>query len=210
MSHPTTWSWRETEMMKFKWTQSMQKWWQRAVFVCVSMWTGAWLHLENVGAEPLELSSITPSHCPLTRAAKVSWSQRPQHYVWRLATWNPHLACTCGLRRILWEAITWSRVMEQNPDLPLGCGPFLMWGWVSVRVQCGSQKSSTQHCYTATCTTLSRRHTGCICSLIGLLWHLQQDLTLREYDCMVVVSHDGYLTCHSIHFGSGSVRFHRY
>lgn len=63
----------------------------RILCLSVSMWTGAWLHLENVGTKPLELSSITPLLCASTGATKTFWSQRPQSHVWGWTTWNPRL-----------------------------------------------------------------------------------------------------------------------
>lgn len=97
-------------------------------------------------------SSITPSCCPSTAAAKALWSsipesQRPQHHVWGWVTLEPLAStCTCGLQRFLRETITWSQLTEQNPALPLGWGLLMRWGWVSFRVQCESQKSCTPRC----------------------------------------------------------------
>lgn len=119
-------------------------------------------------------------------------------------------ACTCGLRRVLGEGHYIIMGDGAEPRSASRLQFAIMWGWVSFRVRCASQKSSTLLCQTATCTMFSWRDSGCICSLITLLWHLQYDLTVREYDCMVLVSCDGYLIRRNIHFGSVSVRFHRY
>lgn len=173
----------------------------------VSMWTGAWFHLGNVGTEPLELSSITHLCCASNGIAKAFWSQRPQS-----VDEVPEIlfsACTCGLRRVLGEG---HYIITGDGAQPRSTSRLLykiMWGWVSFRVckpKIQHATLSDNHLYHGGCW----RDAGCICRLMTLLWHLQQDLTLREYDCMVLVSRDGYLICHSILFGSISVRFHRY
>lgn len=87
-----------------------QKWWPRACrgggsMLClpVCLWNGAWLHLENVGAEQLEVNFLQHS-----LATSLSYSCQglllPETVAPRVRGELPGSACTCGLRRILGEA----------------------------------------------------------------------------------------------------------
>lgn len=101
----------------------MQRWCQKVAGV--SLWSSAWIHLDNVGTEPLELYSITPSHCPSTTVKLPRPSDPVSLSPWDHSTMcggellgNLTSICTCGLQRVLREAITWSQLTEQEPGSP--------------------------------------------------------------------------------------------
>lgn len=84
---PLNVSCKNTELMKFKWTQSTQRWLHSVVFVSsVNRCMTPPGHC-RCGATGNVPSSITSSYCPSTRVAKsflscIHDSQRPQHHVW--------------------------------------------------------------------------------------------------------------------------------
>ena len=75
-------------------------------------------------------SSIAPSRCPPTTAARAPLIRRPRvpesaAPCVGVTCRRPRAStCTCGHRRFLWEAITWSRLTEQDSALPPGLRAF--------------------------------------------------------------------------------------